>query len=81
MDLLHVREDMVRRDALVLAAGLRALEVLGHAGRQVLAQDVRVELAPVGGLELALRALLVLELQVLTLLVLVPDDLHQTSFF
>ena len=60
----------------VQAAGLRAPEVFGHAGREVLSQDVGVQLSHVIGLELALRALLVLQLQVLPLLVLVPDDLH-----
>ena len=49
---------MVGGDALVRAAGLRAPKVLGDAGGEVLAQDVGVELAAVGGLELALRALL-----------------------
>ena len=58
VDLLQVGEDVVRRDALVRAAGLRAAKVLGDAGGEVLAQDVGVELAAVGGLELALRALL-----------------------
>ena len=76
VDLLQVGEDVVHRDPLVDAAGLRAPEVFGHAGGEVLAQDVRVELSPVGGLELALRALLVLQLEVLPLLVLVPHDLH-----
>ena len=74
--LLHVGLDVVGGDALVGAAGLRAPEVLGHARGEVLAQDVRVELAPVGRLELALRALLVLELEVLPLLVLVAHHLH-----
>ena len=76
VDLFQVREDVVRRDALVQAAGLRAPEVFGHAGREVLSQDVGVQLSHVIGLELALRALLVLQLQMLPLLVLVPDDLH-----